>query len=258
MLTECRWPAIAIVVLGALLALPASAQPLDSAEDEGSPYYAPEEDMCYATDGGGAILSVGGTHTDDVKVACWAEYNPCKQKYAINVGDMWGGRQGGTRYLYPDSYYESGECGWATHVGQFPQFTEFYLYVGDAMTFVNSSSTDTSIKWKFDVWDYQNATDCSGYSSNHWGDDWQCCGLDVWAGDQNAYRDMSDYGVGDCGAADVDSGGCRMPDAVVTAYGGTSTAFRFRISMYVCDDSGSCNSNCSAMSYQEGCFYVTT
>ncbi|MBI5486396.1 MAG: hypothetical protein HY905_03600 [Deltaproteobacteria bacterium] len=250
---------VVIIMLGtAAFAAAAMAQSLDSADSTAGAYYAPEEGMCSGTGSGDGILSVGGTHTDATKVACWAEYNSCKQKLSLNVGDMWGGRQGGTRYLYPDSYYEDGECGWATNVGSIARYSSLYIYFGEALALVTSSSTDTSIKWKIEAWDYQGDTNCSGGYDNYWSESWNCCGFDVWAGDQNAYRDLADYGIGDCGSTDADSGGCQMPDMVIPIYGSPTSAIKFRISMYVCDDSASCSSNCSAMSYQEGCFYLDT
>jgi len=230
-----------------------------SADDGGSAagYYAEEEQACRGSEAGGAILSTGGSHTDDVKVACWAEYNDCKDDYVLNVGDFWGGRVNGTRYLYPDSYYEDGECGWATSAGSAPAGSYLYLYVGNALVLIGGEDQPTtSVKIKFSVVEY-DSTNCTGSTTGRsWMDDWQCCNAESTSGD--GFREMADFGIGDCVRDRDGTGGgtsaCHQPD--VEFRGPTSAAtrsYKFKIESRVYDNAA-CTSGESALYYQEGCF----
>ncbi|MBN1772004.1 MAG: hypothetical protein JXB32_12115 [Deltaproteobacteria bacterium] len=172
---------------------------------------AEETNVCTADDG---VDSINSAYWESVYVPCYARWDRCKSyNFVLNVGDVRVGKSGGSYYSNPDTYFESGQCGWATPIEMSGH--PLYVYVGNAFGMNFSCSWNQWVA--IDFWVEEHSTmDCSGVIRRQWWDG-QDCNIDCL--DSSGYGYMAAYGIGDCAANEASepewTNVCHMPDVLI-------------------------------------------
>ena len=251
---------IGVMTLGALavVVLPASAVAQDDMPNYGEGddvIPADEEAVCYPE--GGEIDSVGGSYVEDIRVACWAALDDeCKDAYIVNVGDFWGGRLDGTRYLYPDAYFDGGgECGWGTSAGSLDNDYNLYFYVNDQLLITGADQAAVGVTMQLWVTEYDGTSCQTGYETGWYTYDYiPCCGVS-----SSDNKQIAAYGVGDCYYPDRDGGlECHMLDVRrdFSSEGTGTQSYRYWISTKIWNGEN-CDDTPSSWYEDDGCFYVS-
>ena len=265
------WTIVAALVVGTLMATTGVTHAADSAADttvgpDGERAdWATETNACDGTEGGGGILAVNEAYYDDMLVTCWPEINPCKtcgqepgKVYALNVGDVWAGYSGGAFQNHPDTYYDSGECGWADYVGVIPRTTggyqnRLYFYTGEASVRISGSTDLFGVAVYFDVQEY-STTNCTSPPIRSWWDNQY--NYVIAADDAAFFRDLADYGIGDCTNVDYyeSESTFHMPDLYI--YPPNDPGYRSYLVVIWTKVKNWYTGVQTDWVYDDGCFYV--
>lgn len=249
----------AVVLATLCVALPATlyAGQADKPEDDGAKIEAPgpedvsetvppEEDAPL----GGLILGASTVGTSIVtagRAACWASFDPYRDRSRLAVGEAYTRYTSGGRYAVADAYFDDADCGMDSHAGTVDFGDTLDLFLTNAYMIDEVSDDGGRVYFRLRL-DYYCPDGCEGTCANVTDTSDLATCLSTTSG--QTWREALDI------EGDYDN--CHRPDLVITTSSSwypdspDTIGYLYHVEAWTCDGNGT---NCSYQ-FDTGCMDV--